>query len=461
MRWRSAFALVPIATVFSAADGSGRQQGGTQGRARDCSLQFRPVRVNGEPTTHFESQPASPGRHNYFAGGGVDAFCSNTDQRVLSDSAEQYEDQRLLLLIGRVHYSEKRVDLYADRVTYYMGEERLVAEGNVVGRTSTGTHFTGPRAVYLRAKPGLRAMSRLDAGGRPDTWISGADAGTEGPKPDSTHVLADSIISVNDSLIYATGKVDLIRPDLVAHADSAMIDQGREFAALRKSPRVNGIGDRGFTLDGDAIDIFSHNRQAERVRSSGKASATSEEVKLTADSIDLRLANRQLTRAVAWGKGRAHATQPGRDIVADSIDVAMPGQVIRGINAIGRARAESLADSLKVRSKDRDWFAGDTILATFDSATVADSGHATIRHLVSIGNAKSWQQSARDGVTLPDSLPAINYVAGASILADFDDTHTLDRVRVTGQVAGVIVQPATDTTKRAAATKRPPPERPR
>ncbi len=466
--------VAPLAAVLVAAVGRERpalaagphasrdartSQGGsppTQDRSRDCNLQVRPVFVKGVPTSTITALPASPGRSNYFAGGGVDAICANTDQRVLSDSAEQFGDLRVLVLIGHVHYSEQRVDLYADRVTYFMGEERLLAEGNVKGRTNTGTHFTGPRATYLRAKPGLRAVSRLDAGGRPDTWISGADAGTETPARDSTHVLADSIISLNDSLIYATGSVHLTRSDMTAHADSAMIDQGREIAALRQQPQVDGIGERRFRLVGDAIDIYSRNRQAERVRSSGAASATSDDVSLTADSIDLRLANRQLTRAVAWGKRRAHATQPGRDIVADSIDVTMPGQVIRGINAIGRARAESAPDSTKVRTRERDWFTGDTILATFDSATVRDSSRAAIRRLVSIGHARSWQFSARDGATLPDTAPVINYVTGSSIMADFDDQRALDRVRVNGQASGVIVQPATDTTRRTPAPRRPP-----
>ncbi|MEA3245048.1 MAG: hypothetical protein U9Q74_02705, partial [Gemmatimonadota bacterium] len=342
---------VAFAAALLATAGRVAAQGGGAPAPRpagDCDLQFRGVVANGVVTTHILTVPASPGRSNYFAGGGVDAYCANTDQRVTSDSAEQYGDQRLLYLVGRVHYTEKRVELNADRVTYYMGEERLVAEGNVRGHTSTGTRFSGPRAVYLRAKPGLRERSRLDAGGRPDTWISAADAGTEGAKADSTHVLADSIISDNDSLVYAIGKVDLRRNDLVATADSAFVDQGREFAALRRSPRVTGTGTDPFTLEGIEIDIYSHNRQAERVRSSGKARAANGDIVLTADSIDLRIADRKLARAIAWGPGRALAKQPGREIHADSIDVEMPAQVLRSIVAVRRARAESVPDSTKI-----------------------------------------------------------------------------------------------------------------
>ncbi len=434
--------------------------------AEDCDLQFRGVEVNGVVTTHILTLPASPGRSNYFAGGGVDAYCANTDQRVTSDSAEQYGDQRLLYLLGRVHYTEKRVELSADRVTYYMGEERLVAEGNVHGRTSTGTRFSAPRAVYLRAKPGLRERSRLDAGGRPDTWISAADAGTEGPQPDSTHVVADSVISDNDSLVYAIGHVNLRRTDLVATADSAFLDQGREFAALRRSPKVTGTGTDPYSLEGVEIDVHSRNRQAERVRSSGNARAVNGDVVLTADSIDLRIANRKLVRAIAWGPGRALASQPGRDIRADSIDVDMPAQVLRSITAVRRARAEALPDSAKVASRERDWLAGDTIIAAFDTTTARDSlttgdAAATLRTIIARGAARSWQQSARDNVAPPDSTPVINYVTGRVIVADFHPDRTLDRVRVTGQVSGLIIQPADSTRKVAAPPKRPiPPERP-
>jgi len=450
--WEQVVAAVarPPATVPQ-----GQGQGG-----RECDLQFQAVKGRGVPTT-LQKYPTPSGRGNYFAGGGVDAFCSNTDQRLLSDSAEQYGDGRLLYLIGNVHYSEDRVNLTADRITYYMGEEKLVADGNVVGRTSTGTRFRGPRATYLRAKQGLRARSRLDAGGRPDTWISGADIGKDSVQRDSTHVLADSIISDNDSLVYARGNVQIERPDLTATSDSAMLDQGREIAALRLSPRVAGVGSRRFVLTGTEIDIFSRNRAAERVRSSGSAKATSDEVELASDTIDLRIAGEQLSRAIAWGAGGAHALQAGRDLSADSIDVQMPGQVLHVMYAVRNARAESLPDSTKIISTERDWFAGDTIVARFDTLATLDTTGAALQRLDALGNAQSWQQAARDGAPVPDSTPAINYMTGRSISVDFAPDRTLAVVRVAGQVSGILLQPTADTSRitRPPVT-RPPLERP-
>jgi lipopolysaccharide export system protein LptA len=452
---RTAFVAAFIATAAQAT-AQARPPAAAAPAPRDCSLQFRSVIVNGQPTTTYARFTIGLDRTNDFIGGGVDAFCANTDQRITADSAEQLGNDRLVYLIGRVRYTEKRMALSADRMTYYMGEERLVAEGNVVGRTSTGTHFRGPHATYLRPKAGLRDRSRLDAGGRPDAWISAQDAGTDSTKRDSTHVLADSLISDNDSLIYARGRVVIDRPDLSATADSAMLDQGRELAALRKTPAVRGKGESPFTLAGAEIDIFSRQRSAERVRSAGNANAVSDEVALTADTIDLRISARKLSRAIAWGPKRAVATQKDREITADSIDVQMPGQVLRAMHAVRRARAESLPDSTKVKSKERDWFAGDTIDAEFNAVAPGDTAKSSIRLLTARGSAKSWQQAARENAPVPDSMPAINYMTGRVISVEFGDDRQLARVRVTDQVSGVLVQPTTDSVKTVAKPTRPP-----
>ena len=449
-------AALAAAIFLHAAEANGQARPAASQAPRDCSLQFRSVIVNGQPTTTYARFTIGLDRTNDFIGGGVDAFCANTDQRVTADSAEQLGNDRMVYLIGRVRYTESRVSLSADRMTYYMGEERLVAEGNVVGRTSTGTHFRGPRATYLRAKAGLRTRSRLDAGGRPDTWISAQDAGTDSTKRDSTHVIADSLISDNDSLIYARGRVIIDRPDLSATAYSAMLDQGRELAALRIAPTVRGKGDSPFALAAAEIDIFSRQRSAERVRSAGNANAKSDEVSLKADTIDLRIFEQKLARAIAWGPTRATATQTEREITADSIDVQMPGQVMRAMHAIRGARAESLPDSTKIRSTERDWFAGDTIEAEFDTTARSDTAKSAIRLLTSRGSAKSWQQAARESAPMPDSMPAINYMTGRVIAVEFGDDRQLARIRVTDQVSGVLVQPAAEPAKTAPKPTRPP-----
>ena len=277
---------------------------------KECNVRFDGVLRGDSNTTHIQSFKLPSGQFNTFVGGGVDAVCVGSDQRVLSDSAEQFGDEKRLILIGHAHYTEKRVKLDADRMTYFTGEERILAEGNVVGRTSTGTRFTGPRANYLRAAPGVRAASRLEADSRPHVWLSAKDAGGEGK--DSVSVEADRVTSENDSLVYAKGRVIIDRSDLIATADSAAMDNGKEIARLFYSPKIVGRGAHSFTLVGNVIEAWSKQRQLERVKSGGAAKAVSEEITLTADTIDLRLHDQKLDRAFAWGGRRALAHEGTR-----------------------------------------------------------------------------------------------------------------------------------------------------
>ena len=322
----------------------------------------------------------------------MDAVCVGSDQRVLADSAEQFGDEKRLILIGHAHYTEKRVKLDADRMTYYTGEERILAEGNVVGRTNTGTRFAGPRANYLRAAAGIRATSRLEADSRPHVWLSPKDAGGAGK--DTVSLEADRVISENDSLVYAKGRVIIDRVDLVATADSAAMDNGAEIARLFYSPKIVGRGERHFTLVGNVIEAWSRQRELQRVKSGGAAKATSDDITLTADTIDLRLRGQKLDRAFAWGGKRALAHAKERDITADSIDILMPNQSIREMRAVRNALAESEPDSLKIVSKQKDWLRGDTIVARFDSVATGDTvNKPAVRQITATGTATSTAKS--------------------------------------------------------------------
>ncbi len=382
-----------------------------------------------------------------WVGGGVDAKCLGTDQRILADSAESYTTTKLLILIGHVHYTEARLTLDTDRLTYYTGDERLLAEGNVVGVTNTGTRFTGPHVLYLRPAVGIRTRSRMVAEPRSNIWISPKDAGS-GSK-DSVNVQADRLIMDNDTLIYAKGIVVIERPDLLSTSDSAFLDNGKEFARLTQTPKVVGRGDRHFELEGDVIDIFSKKREVEQVKSLGHAAATGDDVNLKADSIDLRITEQKLQHAFAWGKSRAHAHSKDQDITADSIDVLMPGQTLRTMRAVGGASAESVPDSLKIVSKRLDFLRGDTITAHFDSATTADtSKQAAIREIFARGKpATSYYQVAPAGVG-KTSNPNENYMRGDSITVTFRKRQVYS-VKVQGHADGMYSEFVADSTKLA------------
>lgn len=378
------------------------------------------------------------GEYNSFYGRGVRGRCTNTDQRLAGDSLEAIGATKSYVIIGNAHYTEKRLKLDADRILYYQLEERVVAEGNVLATTDKGTRIRGPRAEYFRAIPGSRPLSRMVATGRPVTRLSPADAG--GGVTDTVEVVADQVVNVGDSLVYAGGSVVITRPDLKAVSDSATMDSGTEWARLTGRPRVDGRGQSKFSLVGRQIDLWSRQRKLERVLSADSARAVSEEVTLAADTIDLRLVDQQLSRAFAWGRSRAHAHATDRDIVADSIDVRMPGQLLRELRALRRAEASSRTDSTKFVSRENDWLKGDTIVATFDSVRAAGDSTAKpeIRTILAIGSASSFYQvPSSQGAK---AAPNLNYVRGKAITVAFGADRAVGTVTVREQATGVYLE---------------------
>lgn len=409
--------------------------------AKSCNLELH----NYDSTTTLAIKMSS-GQYNSFYGRGVRGRCTNSDQRIAGDSLEAIGDTKSYTIIGNAHYTEKRVTLDADRIYYYEVEERLVAEGNVVTTTDKGTQMRGPRAEYFRAIPGSRPLSRLVATGRPVTRLSPADAG--GGTRDTVELVADNMVNVGDSLVYAGGNVVITRPDLKSASDSATMDSGTEWARLIGRPRVDGLGKSKFSLVGKVIDLWSKQRKLERVLSADSARAVSEDVTLASDTIDLRLVDQQLSRAYAWGRSGAHAHTSDRDIEADSIDVLMPGQLIRELHALRRALATSRTDSTKFMSSENDWLKGDTIVALFDSTRAAGDSAAkpTIKSILATGSASSFYQVASSqGVK---AAPNMNYVKGKAITVAFGADRTVGTVSVREQASGVYLElSAPDTAK--------------
>jgi hypothetical protein len=218
------------------------------------------------------------------------------------------------------------------------------------------------------------------------------------------------------------------------------------------------VGAHTFTLTGGIIDVYSRNRLVERVVATPNGHALSQDLELVADSIDLRVANNQLQRAMAWGKTRAHAISPDREIVADSIDAIMPAQRVREVRALRKAYAESNPDS-GVVSTQRDWMSGDTIIARFDSIPPADtSSKPRVRQIVASGNARSFYQmkNSKGAAT----APTVNYVRGRIIDIDFED-RKVATVAVTDQATGVMIEPVAPAPPAKSTTpapaKTPPP----
>jgi hypothetical protein len=414
---------------------------------RSCDLDLR-----NRPGTAANIREDAAGKRTTFLSGGIVAHCIGQGNTLTADSAEYYEDQARLFLVGNVHYTEPRLTVDSRTMTYYQTDDHLHAEGNVVAVMPNGSTLRGPSADYYRSIP-QRPVARMFAPGRPTVTLVQKDTTGRGRPPDTAHVVANQITMIGDSLVYASGRVQITRPDLVASGDSAFMDSGHDFSRLMREPSVQGKGTRTFTLTGGVIDVYSHNRQVERVVATPNGHALSQDLELVADSIDLRVQNNELQRAISWGKTRAHAVSPDREIIADSIDAIMPGQRIREVRALRNAYAESNPDS-GVVSKQRDWIRGDTIIAHFDSLAPTDtSTKPKIREIVAEGNARSfYQMKSSKG---PQNEPTINYVRGRVIDILFGEGKVAT-VTVTDKATGVMIEPATASTtaKPAAAPVR-------
>lgn len=467
MRLSRAFASLLVALGVASLDAThARAQAGG---ATECELN-----QEGRPTTRVNYVRRESGAEDAFVGGGAVVRCPARGITLSSDSAEYYGDRRVWYLIGSVRYREPRLTLDSQRATYWMAEERLLAEGNVVTRLPSGTTMRGPQMEYFRAVPGLRELARMIAPGRPRFELVQLDS--TGAPAEPVRLVADRVVMDGDSLVYASGDVEITRPDVLATGDSATIDSGREWARLMRGPVIQGLGEQPFTLRGSVIDLFSEQRSLQRVLAAGEGAILSEDLDLRADTIDLRLADDRLQRAYAFGPSRARAVSEASDILADSLDVHLPNQRLTEVRAIGGAFAQSMPDTSRLRTEERDWLRGDSIIATFDTTAAPRVARATrptdvqpgatadsvarldsartseLRELLAVGRATSFYQIAPEDST--ELRPTVNLVTGRQIAVFFGEGVVRD-VRVLGQTHGVLLQPEAPGTENAAPTAPP------
>lgn len=400
---------------------------------QSCDLVFPNTGPTGPTRVSF--QRLQSGNSNMFIGAGVVAQCEGQGNEIRADSAEYFPEQHVLFLIGSVRYREQKATVNSDRMTYYQIENRLHAEGNVVAVLSTGSTMRGPSADYYRAIP-PRLAARLVATGRPNLRLLQRDTSTS--RPESTIINANTIVTEGDSLVYASGQVDIARPGLAAKSDSAFVDSESEFARLMRTPSVRSTQDRPFTLTGGVIDLFSKARQLERVLATPDGHLVSQEFELVADSIDLRVNEKKLDQLYAWGPKRARALSPEREILADSIHAIMDGRTISELRAYRKAYMNSIPDTSRVISSERDWMQADTIVAKFARASADTAARSMPKLVVATGDARSYYQMPGESRTL--GPPTINYVRGRVITALFTEGK-LESVSVSVKAGGVVLEP--------------------
>lgn len=409
--------------------------------SRPCVMDFS----ESPPETRLLYSRINESISNTFIGGGFVGHCQGENNRLRADSAEQFQAAGIVNLYGNVVYEEpNKVQITATHATYFTKEGRLYADGNVVAtQLATGSTFSGPSIEYFRSTP-ERPQARLIAPARSVATLIEKDSSGKAKPP--TYIAANRFEDAGDSLLMAWGDVQIDREKINARSDSASFDKITEQSRLIRAARiVNRDTAQRFTLVGDTIDMYSKARQLERVVARHKGIATSDDLVLNAETIDMRLVQQQLSEAFAFGKGRATATTPQQDVVADSLRIRMVEKQVREVRAIGDALAIGTPDTLKITTKDKDVLRGDSVLAFFDSsaAAVADTTNgASVKEIRALGNASSlFHIASSKGKSTP---PSINYVRGVRIFVHFD-TGAVRDVRVDSAASGVYLEPAPDS----------------
>ena len=434
-----AMSLLLSASISGGAAAQG-PAGAPKGR---CSFE-----IDQSPTTSLISIKLPSGQRNNYLGGGVTARCPAQKIVLKSDSLEQYGDEGRFFFIGHVDYKEPRLKLKSDFLTYFQREERLLALLNVDAVLPSGSTLKGSSLEYFKPIPKIRPKQKGIVLGRPTMSIIDKDAQGK-PQPPVT-VTGNTIWLEGDSVVASSGEVIVVRPELTATGDSLYLDGGSGLLRIMRKPKITGTKGRPFTLVGETIDLLSRRKKLERVLAKNGSEAVSEDLVLKSDSIDLRITDDLLQRAIVWGQSRARATSPTQTIVADSIDVLMPGQRVREMHAIRQASAEGMPDSAKFHPTEKDRLTGDTIIARFDSIPARDTiSKPRIRDLVAISKATSLQSLPPQDTTL--RKPAVNYLCGQRITATFESAKVkLVKVEASDPpCGGVYLEPQSDSAKKA------------
>jgi hypothetical protein len=395
------------------------------------------------------------GVYQTFAGGGIWAHCSDQPTTMYSDSVAWYPERDLLYLIGRVRFQDTVSILNADRVTYYLRQERLFAEGRVYTKNlRTRSDLHGPNLDYYRAAPSIRDTLEIFATGRPTIHFYSAPKAGVADTSEPFVVVSDRAKMRGNDQMWGGGHVTVDRSDLAARGDSAQLDLGKNRGALIGGPPVvDGTGKDAYHLTGRDIRFaLTDSHEIHDVLSSGDAAARGPDWHLDADTLDLALDSGKVQRAQAWGRNRRpSAVSDVHTIVADSLDIHMPAQLVRLVWAYGHARTTA-HDSA---STDEDSMWGDTLRADFgvhgDSISRRKS---ELEHLTSYGSARALYHVAND--QNPRGPKGVNYSRGKRIDIAMDSSR-VRTVDVVGQADGIYLEPVPprpDSTRRADSLSR-------
>lgn len=393
----------------------------------------------------------TPAGTNYFAGGNVRLSCRGTKITMRSDSVASYAGNTVQF-IGHVRYRDTTLTMDTDFGTYFRAAERWEARGNVKTlNLRTGSTLAGPSLDYYRAVKDVRDTTEMYAVSRPRIAYFARDSADSARAPaDSAGrtrgepyvIVADRVRIKGDDRIWAGGTVTVDRSDFAARGDSLRLDTGpaNDGTLLGGPPTLHGLGADSFDLTGRRLDFRLKNRELEHVVAKGEGKALNQGWTLVADTIAHDLAERKLEHTEAWGDSlRPHATSAKYEIKADSLALDSPGQQLREARAFAKAWLGAQVDSV---TKERDWLAGDTLIATFEARDSAGKTKSVLTRLVARGSARSYHLDPDE--KKPGGRPSINYARGDEIVITMktDGSEKVDLVEVRGNSDGVHLAPS-------------------
>lgn len=390
----------------------------------------------------------TPGVEHMFAGGNIHAQCVGRNIHIYSDSVASYGGNVVQFISqgNRVKYRDSTTNLDADFGTYFKDGERFEAQGNVVHRDlKSGSTITGARIDYLRPVRGLRTELEVLGYSRP--VVSYVVKDSTGRVQTPYVIVGNTVRTIGNDIINAGGAVTIDRENLKGTGDSLWLDSGKKQAgqligkaALRNQQDTTGTSP-GFTLTGRVIDIGLVQRELSSVKGRDSARLVSRDVTLDADSILIRLRQRQAEQTVAWGKSvRPVAVSADYQVKGDSIWVETPNQKLSKVIAFGNGWAGLSGDT--TTGTRRDWIAGDKVTVTFFERASAGPNRLAIQQLEAEQRARSFYQVAPERGQTKGSM---NYTRADRILVTMritPDSNTVQQVDATGSVEGVHLQPA-------------------
>lgn len=410
----------PLSVVVCAFCGSSAFA--VQGPAA-CTMQLDSVGGNARQVE------IAPGIVHTYAGGGVWASCRGRPLKLHADSAAWYSERDKVDFIGRVHFRDSTARLDSRTAAYFVREERLEAYGDVrLVNLETGSQLDGPALTYWRPVAGVRDTAEMLATNRPTVrYRSAGDTATE------PYVIIGQQVRLRGSdRTWAGGNVTIERRDFSSRSDSAELDLGKGRGAFVGHAEVEGRGGNRYTLAGRTIVFRLDQNKLRWAQAQGTGLATSQDWKLTADTIAFDIVNEQIERGTAWGdSSRPNALSLRHTMRADSVALDTPGQRLEELRGYGDALATAARDSL---DGTPDWVAGDSLVARFDTT---GAGERILTTLEARGTARAYYRVYEaDGTT----LAGLNYSRGKHIRAAFDE-RGVKQVRVLGEGDGVYLEP--------------------